>query len=160
MAVEDQLERLMSIQISNIGLENSQSVRWDCWDSMILFVNWSLNKLHSMPFVTRFACNRQMTTIYKRPLSGFVMTWCHAPISLKTKTQIPFEIMTLCNCRESGFKEIILEVSLVLNCSFWNSITFLLSEILGNPPWRVIQLWPHSLWGFVKVGANFNLIWV
>ena len=27
MAVEDQLERLMSIQISNIGLENSQSVR-------------------------------------------------------------------------------------------------------------------------------------
>ena len=94
MAVEDQLERLMSIQISNIGLENSQSVR--CRALRLddaLFVNWSLNKLHSLPFVTRFACNRQMTTIYKRPLSGFVMTWCHAPISLKTKTQIPFEII-------------------------------------------------------------------
>ena len=56
MAVEDQLERLMSIQISNIGLENSQSILFSKALRLVLddalFVNWSLNKLHSMPFVT------------------------------------------------------------------------------------------------------------
>ena len=75
-----------------------------------------------MPFVTRFACNRQMTTIYKRPLFGFVMTWCHAPISLKTETQIPFEIMPFCNCREHKvLKEMILENPLVLRIALFGT---------------------------------------